>query len=190
MPDGPRSFWSRVWRKAPPKPAPQRREAPGGAERICLASEDGATGPKYSRCDPSVPPPVRPLTEDDYRHLVAEGLLRPTHDQGPTRVGLTIGCDEKTVRGARDKRSTLRGDLQWNLLLVDEHALDPLAARFRKRLVDMDPAPVDWPALGAAMAEASAEIFRALGKGHVSHLDTPKLKTLVRRVMALGQGAA
>lgn len=182
-----------IFRKAPPKPAPQRPDTPGGAERVCLASEEGgrSTEPKFSRCDPPRLPAILPLTEQEARHLLAEGLLKVVHDQGPTRVALTIGCqDEKTVRRARDGTTTLRIDFVFNALLADENALSPLLEHFRKRLVDKDPAPVDWPALGAAMAEASAEIFRALGKGHVSHLDTPKLKTLVRRVMALGQGAA
>lgn len=83
-------------------------------------------------------PPVQALTEEEARHLLAAGLLRATHEQGPTRVGLTIGCNEKTVRDARDKKSTLRVDLSWNALLADAHALDAIAAHFRKRLVPID----------------------------------------------------
>ncbi|NJC06538.1 hypothetical protein GGQ97_002331 [Sphingomonas kaistensis] len=86
--------------------------------------------------DRRVIPPVKPLTEQEARHLLAGGLLKPCHDSGPTRVGLTIGCDEKTVRKARDEVATMRLDLSWNALLVNENALDGLAAHFGKKLVD------------------------------------------------------
>lgn len=85
-----------------------------------------------------VRPPVKPLTEQEARHLLAGGLLAPCHESGPTRVGLTIGCDEKTVRKARDEETTMRLDLSWNALLVNENALDGLAAHFGKKLVNRD----------------------------------------------------
>lgn len=110
--------------------------------------------------DKRVRPSVEPLTEADYRHKLAAGMLQPVHEQGPTRVGLKIGANEKTVRGARDKRSTLRGDNAWNLLLVDGHALDHLAAHFGKKLVDAgavcfaDNASLPCARLVARVAEA------------------------------------
>lgn len=88
--------------------------------------------------DARVRPPVDPLTEQEARHLIAEGLLRPCQDLGPTKVGLRIGCDEKTVRKARDQQTTLRVDHSWNALLASEHALDPLAAHYGYKLVRID----------------------------------------------------
>jgi len=87
-----------------------------------------------------VRPPVEPLTEQDARHLIAEGLLRPCQDYGPTRVALKIGCDEKTVRKARDKETTLRVDYSWNALIPNPRALEPLAAHFGLKLVPLDAA--------------------------------------------------
>lgn len=76
--------------------------------------------------------PVRPnserLTDTRARHLLADGLLRACHKHGPSKVGVDIGCDEKTVRRARDESSTLKLNCAWNLLDVDPHALDVLAA--------------------------------------------------------------
>jgi hypothetical protein len=78
--------------------------------------------------DQHVRPPVRKLTDADARHLLADGLLRACHANGPSRVALEIGCDEKTVRRARDEESTLGLACSWNLLDVDEHGLDAMAA--------------------------------------------------------------
>lgn len=160
-----------------------------GTERVCMVAGE-AMGEKYSVMDRVVPAPPSSLTQEEYRHLIATGMLHPVHELGPTKVGLRIGCNEQTVRDARDKKSTLRGDLSWNMLLVDEHALDAVAAHFGKAIVDKNPAPVDWTQLGIASLELGAEIMRANAKGHVSHLDLPRLKALVRRVIAAGQGAA
>lgn len=73
-----------------------------------------------------VRPPVIRLTEDDARHLLAEGLIRTCHANGPSRVGLAAGCDEKTIRNARDEKSMLRIDLALNVLDIDAHAWDEL----------------------------------------------------------------
>lgn len=82
-----------------------------------------------------VRPPVSRLTDSDARHLLAYGLLRACHANGPSRVALEIGCDEKTVRRARDEESTLGLACAWNLLDVDEHALDAIAAAKDVRIV-------------------------------------------------------
>ncbi|RYG87628.1 MAG: hypothetical protein EON59_06870 [Alphaproteobacteria bacterium] len=76
----------------------------------------------------NVRPPVKRLTDADARHLLADGLLRVCHHLGPSRVALETGCDEKTIRRARDEESTLGLACTFNLLDVDEHALDALAA--------------------------------------------------------------
>jgi hypothetical protein len=76
----------------------------------------------------NVRPPVKRLTDADARHLLADGLLRACHANGPSRVALETGCDEKTIRRARDEESTLGLACTFNLLDVDDHALDALAA--------------------------------------------------------------
>jgi len=78
--------------------------------------------------DDHVRPPVRKLTDGDARHLLADGLLRLCHTHGPSRVAVETGCDEKTIRRARDEESTLGLACSWNLLDIDIHALDALAA--------------------------------------------------------------
>jgi hypothetical protein len=164
-----------------------RPAASPGAERVCVVAD---IEEKYDVCDTPVIAPAQAITQEEYRHYIAAGLLAPTHEHGPTKVGLRIGCNEQTVRDARDERSTLRGDFAWNLLLVDPHALGPIAAHFGKVLVDRDRRPVDWNEVAVTAAELVAEVSRARAKGHISHLDLPKLRTLVRRAMAAMQGAA
>lgn len=75
-----------------------------------------------------VRPNSQALTDADARHLLADGLLRVCHTNGPSRVALTIGCDEKTVRRARDEESTMGLACAFNLLDIDEHCLDALVA--------------------------------------------------------------
>lgn len=97
-------------------------------------------------------PPVRKLTDTDARHLLADGLLRACHKHGPSRVALETGCDEKTIRRARDEESTLGLACSWNLLDVDPHALDALAASKGVMLVPLIAEAGDViPAAGAAI---------------------------------------
>ena len=78
--------------------------------------------------DSNVRPRSRKLTDADARHLLADGLLRACHANGPSRVALEAGCDEKTIRRARDEDSTLGLACAFNLLDIDAHALDALLA--------------------------------------------------------------
>lgn len=78
--------------------------------------------------DKHVRPNGRKLTDRDARHLLADGLLRTCHKHGPSRVAVETGCDEKTIRRARDEESTLGLACAFNLLDIDEHALDALLA--------------------------------------------------------------
>ena len=99
-----------------------------------------------------VRPDSRKLTDKDARHLLADGLLRACHREGPSRVALETGCDEKTIRRARDEESTLGLACSWNLLDVDSHALDALAAAKGVMLVPlMNEAPDVVVAAGAAI---------------------------------------
>lgn len=76
----------------------------------------------------NVRPISRRLTDADARHLLSAGLIRVCHNSGPSRVAFEVGCDEKTIRRARDEDSTLGLAYAFNLLDVDKHALDELAA--------------------------------------------------------------
>jgi hypothetical protein len=85
--------------------------------------------------DRNVLPFAQPLTELDARELLGKSLLSLCSDRGPTRVGLSIGCDEKTVRNARDEKSTLRLDFALNLLGIASTAFDPALNHFGLRAV-------------------------------------------------------
>lgn len=78
--------------------------------------------------DRNVRPISRKLTDADARHLLADGLLRVCHAHGPSRVALEAGCDEKTIRRARDEESTLGLACAINMLDIDPHVLDALLA--------------------------------------------------------------
>lgn len=81
-------------------------------------------------------PNIPKLTDVDARHLLSDGIIRACGKLntigggtlGPSRVGMAIGCDEKTVRRARDQESTLGLACAVNLLDVDPSALDALLA--------------------------------------------------------------
>ena len=81
-------------------------------------------------------PPVMPLTVEDARELLAPSLLRLCSDHGPKRVAAAIGgADEKTVRDARDEKSTLSLQYAANLLALDGRAFDPFLERVGRRSV-------------------------------------------------------
>lgn len=104
--------------------------------------------------DSHVRPPVRKLTDSDARHLLADGLLRSCHSHGPSRVAVEAGCDEKTIRRARDEDSTLGLAASWNLLDIDTHALDALAAAKGVMIVPLMSGAMDIiPAAGNAIAD-------------------------------------
>ena len=85
-----------------------------------------------------VRPPVGPLTELDAREALAKSLLSLCSVHGPTKVALGIGTNEKTVRNARDEKSTLRIDRAANLVLLDPSALNPLFGKLGMKLVQID----------------------------------------------------
>lgn len=102
--------------------------------------------------DKQVRPNNHRLTDEDARHLLADGLLRSCHRHGPSRVALETGCDEKTIRRARDEESTLGLACTFNLLDIDPHALDALVAAKGMILLPMIGGGSDIiPAAGAAI---------------------------------------
>jgi len=133
--------------------------------------------------DARVRPPVEPLTEQDARHLLAAGLLRPCHDAGPTRVALRIGCDEKTIRKARDKETTLRLDFAWNALLASPGALDALAAHFGFRLAPLEAERSPDLSLPCIVTRFQLELSIALEDGR---LDASELLKMRPAIEALG----
>lgn len=79
-------------------------------------------------------PNIPGLTDADARRLLSPGINRAcarigAHGSplGPSRVALGIGCDERTVRRARDGESTIGLASAFNLLRVDPSALDEIA---------------------------------------------------------------
>ena len=117
---------------------------------------------------------VRPtstkLTDADARHLLAHGLLRTCHRHGPSRVALETGCDEKTIRRARDEESTLGLACTFNLLDIDEHALDALAASKGRMLV---PLTAGAPDIVAAAGATLHQIGKArCPNGEGGHVET------------------
>lgn len=86
----------------------------------------------------NVLPPAIPMTVEDAREILAKPLLALCSEHGPSAVARAIGgCEDKTVRDARDEKSTLRLDLAANLLMLDGTALDGFLARVGRRSVPM-----------------------------------------------------
>lgn len=133
--------------------------------------------------DTPVRPSVEPLTEQEARHLLAGGLLAPCHEVGPTKVALRVGCDEKTIRKARDKEATLRLDYAWNTLLADPHALDGLARHFGKLLIGLDPSAANDSETVSRMLHASTEYFDRMRDNVRCHADTLALADLFRPLL-------
>ena len=104
--------------------------------------------------DKQVRPNSKRLTDNDARHLLADGLIRTCHLHGPARVALETGCDEKTIRRARDEETTLKLACALNLLDIDRHALDALLAAKGFMLMPTDAAAPD------IVASAGAAIHR------------------------------
>src|SRR3546814_11522782 len=101
----------------------------------------------------NVRPPIVPLTEYDARELLSKPLVDLCAEHGPTRVAGSVGCDEKTIRNARDEKSTLRLDFASNLLALDGRALDPILNHYGRRSVPVDAtcAPDAFPAMTGAV---------------------------------------
>lgn len=85
--------------------------------------------------DQRVRPTSKRLTDSDARHLLADGLIRLCHEHGPSRVAMEVGCDEKTIRRARDEESTLGLACVVNLAAMDPAALGSLFGAAGLKLV-------------------------------------------------------
>lgn len=80
--------------------------------------------------DQQVRPNSAKLTDEDVQQLLSDGMITGRcHTLGPSKVAaLAGGVDEKTIRRARDRESTLNPAAMFNLLDADEHVLDGLLA--------------------------------------------------------------
>jgi hypothetical protein len=136
---------------------------------------------------------VRPLkqrlTEEDARKHLSFGLLRLTSEHGPSRVGLEAGCDEKTVRNARDQKSTLRLDLALNLLTLDPTALDELLAAYGFRLAPLHALAANDLHTAAGLLDGASEIIKAQDDGirdrHETLLIADKLRPHLPAALAI-----
>lgn len=145
---------------------------------------------------------VRPkqsrLTEADYRQLVAAGVRRCSAADGAARFAVEVGCDEKTMRAARDSKSSLSGSTLFNMLLVDPSALDELAAHFGFRLAPLEGSAEDDAGLNADVAHLNAVVAEAMRDGRIDHVENvrvlnaarPVVQTLTGRIAAAGRVAS
>lgn len=113
----------------------------------------------------SVRPQIKRLTEEDARKALSFGILRLTMQNGLSRVALEAGCDEKTIRNARDCKSTLRLDNVLNLLTIDPTALDELFGQFGMRLVPAAPEAANDLHTAAGLLDGATELIRAMEDG-------------------------
>lgn len=131
-----------------------------------------------------VRPPVQLLTDDDARHHLASGLIRVCHEPGPKRVGLHIGCDEKTVRRARDKDSTLGLACAVNLMGAYPDAWNELAASQGYKLVRLQPSEGSDRSAASALTKLLFEMSVALEDGRI---DDRELAAMRAELEAAGQ---
>lgn len=124
-----------------------------------------------------VRPNSEPLTDTDARHLLAYGLLRACHRHGPQRVALRTGCDEKTIRRARDEETTLKLACAFNLLDIDPHALDALLAAKGLMLVPMMENAPDILASAGASVHSIAKNRCPTSEGGVNETDRELIDT-------------
>lgn len=113
-----------------------------------------------------VRPPVCRLTDSDARHHLAAGLIRVCHEHGPSRIALETGCDEKTIRRARDEQSTLGLACVVNLATFDPSALSDLFGAVGMKLVPLDGGEVTRSS-ASSITKLLLELSVALEDGRV-----------------------
>ena len=122
-----------------------------------------------------VRPPVSLLTDNDVRALVAPELIALCAEDGPSRVALDIGCEEKTVRRARDRETTLKASTTFNMLARKGEALDPILAHFHRRSVAIHEVTVDVASIPCDIAGCLPMLIDLLRDGDCNDDDTRKL---------------
>jgi hypothetical protein len=122
-------------------------------------------------------PPVVLLTDMDVRKLLSPVLIAWCAEEGsgPSRVALDIGVEEKTVRRARDKETSLKANTTFNMLARKGEALDPILAHFRRRSVAIDDVTIDATRVPCDVAACLPLLIDLLRDGDCSDDDTRKL---------------
>lgn len=130
-----------------------------------------------------VRPKTPTLTDEDARELLAIKLKQISATHGPKRVAKTIGCEEKTVRRARDEIHTLGLACTFNLLDLDPTALDPLAAAKGMAIVPLE---IDFKNDMEVIAELSGllnEWLAAMQDFKRDNAETGKIAARIRHLM-------
>jgi len=122
-----------------------------------------------------VRPTVSLMTDDDVRALLSPVLISMCAKDGPSRVAINIGCEEKTVRRARDRETSLKASTTFNLLAPNGKALDPILAHFGRRSVAIDDVLIDVAAIPCDIAATLPLLIELLRDGDCSDSDTHKL---------------
>ncbi len=125
----------------------------------------------------NVRPSFSRLTDADARGKLALGLIRACHDYGPSRVALEIGCDEKTVRRARDEDSTLGLACTFNLLDIDPTALDELTRAKGFKLVALDAGQANDRSAASALTKLLLEMSVALEDNRIDDHELASMRT-------------
>ena len=123
------------------------------------------------------------LTDSEYRTLVAAGVRRASAKNGVARLGLQVGADERTLRNARDGKSSLCGSTLVNLLAADPHALDELLAHFGVKLVPIDASGDSDADLNADVAALNAEVACAMRDGKIDRIENARILAKARPVV-------
>lgn len=123
-------------------------------------------------------PPVRRLTDSDARHHLAAGLIRVCHEHGPSRVALETGCDEKTIRRARDEQSTLGLACVVNLATFAPDALSDLFGAVGMKLVPLDGGEVDRHT-ASSITKLLFELSVALEDGNVDSRELAAMRKAI-----------
>ena len=128
----------------------------------------------------TVRPTSKRLTEEDARKHLSFGLLRVTASHGPSRAGLEAGCDEKTIRNARDQKSSLGLHLALNLLSLDHTALDELLAAYGFRLTPITMQGANDLHTAAGLLDGASELIKAQEDGIRDRAETLRVADKLR----------
>jgi hypothetical protein len=131
----------------------------------------------------NVTPKRSRITDAEYRRFVAQGVRRLAVKDGAARLGLDVGCGERTMRDARDEKSSLSGATLFNLLSVDPSALDELLAHFNLCTRELEPSHSSDAKLNADIAVLSASLAVALADGRIDHREEQDIASRARPVV-------
>ncbi len=126
-----------------------------------------------------VRPSMRRVTDTDARHLLAAGLIRVCHTHGPSRVALETGCDEKTIRRARDEQSTLGLACVVNLAAMEPSALSDLFGAVGLKLVPLDGGEEVGQSSATALTSLLLQMSIALQDGKIDARELAAMRAAI-----------